>query len=279
MKSHSIKMRLYSRVFVVIVFISFVRPSVGQVGMSVGSQMVGAPPTMAARSDSLDRWQEEMIFRYLRQSTKGGTSTIDGRPTVSVTDLQIPQKARKLLEKAFQAKDAAEKGRLVDKAVEICPQYAEALSLRAFLEMQASPEKALADATQAIQYDRNLGAGYLALGTTYNTIARFEEAIRPLDRAITLLPTEWEAYFEMSIAQAGKQDYSAALVHFAKAQSFCPKSYSFFHYLKAYILLGLKSDDAARTEFEAYLRNEPNGAFSIAARENLNTLQGAQRRK
>ena len=44
--------------------------------------------------------------------------------------------------------------------------------------------------------------GYFALGATYNALARFNDALRILERGPALSPTDCRAYYEMGKAQA-----------------------------------------------------------------------------
>ena len=200
----------------------------------------------------------------------------DSQSTVSAAQLRVPEKARNALQKARDAatkKNTADAARYVDKALQLYPLYAEALAMRAVLEREKDPKTALVDAKKAVEYDPNSGPGYVALGSVYTTLARFDEAVRSLDHAIALIPVSWQGYYEMSRALAGKRDYTAALRHIERACSLAPKSYPFFHLSKAAIFLGLNNSSATAAELQGYLREDPNGEKAVEARRMLDKLQ------
>lgn len=208
------------------------------------------------------------------------TSAAGHLPMVSVTQLKVPEKARKTLLKAFHAihdNPQANVDRYIDRALELYPHYATALSLRAMLERDAHRERAVMDAEKAVEYDPSYGPGYVALGSVYIGVERFDDAIRTLNYAVGLLPTAWQGYYEMSRALLGKRDYRAA---FRQIQTTCrliEKDYPFVHLLKAQILIALSNDAAATVGFEAYLKQESNGEALPETRRDLDRLKVASR--
>jgi tetratricopeptide (TPR) repeat protein len=196
--------------------------------------------------------------------------------TISSAQLRVPEKARNALQKAHNAatkKNTADAARYVDKALQLYPLYAEALAMRAVLEREKDPDTALVDAMKAIEYDPNYGMGYVALGSVYTALSRFDEAVRSLDHGIALTPASWQGYYEMTRALVGKRDYIEALRHLERACSLAPKSYPFFHLSKAAIFDGLSITSAAVTELQGYLREDPNGKKALEARRALDKLQ------
>ena len=199
--------------------------------------------------------------------------------TVSTSQLRVPQKARNALEKAREAArkhNRAEVARYTDKALQLCPQYAEALAVRGTLELNSNPKQALVDTEKAVEFDPNYGAGYISLGNIYTKLGRFDEAIHALDRAIAIMPASWEGYFEMSMALAGKRDYMAALHQIERAWNLVPENYPLshkakaaLHLLRSDVLIGLRDYSAAVTELEACLKEDPNGETSVQARRLL----------
>jgi len=203
---------------------------------------------------------------------------VDSQSTISSAQLRVPEKARNALQQARNAatkKNTADAARYVDKALQLYPLYAEALAMRAVLEREKDPETALLDAKKAVEYDPNDGMGYVALGSGYPAISRFDEAVRSLDHGIALMPASWQGYYEMSRALAGKRDYIEALRHIERACRLAPKRYPFFHLSKAAIFLGLSNGSAALVELQGYLREDPNGEKAVEARRIVDKLQVA----
>src|SRR5262249_28413151 len=101
----------------------------------------------------------------LRMATSGSKPPNDtGRSTVSVAQYRVPERAREELRKA---REASVKGKVpeaqthVAKALEIYPQYADALTMRAILKLAArNAEGAVQDLAQAIRYDGSYAMAY-----------------------------------------------------------------------------------------------------------------------
>lgn len=199
-----------------------------------------------------------------------------GRFSVSVAQMQIPDKARKAYKKAEAAMDKQnldEAAKHVARAIEIYPKYSEALTLRGILKLEASQlEEALADLQLAVEADSNCSMAYLAMGATYNAMSRFDDALRVLDRGVGLSPTSWQGYFEKGKAFLGKRNYEASIRQLNKAEDLQPK-YGLLHLVKAHALLGMKKYPDAMGELELYLQQNPQGRDSANARETLEKVR------
>ncbi|HZD92993.1 MAG TPA: carboxypeptidase regulatory-like domain-containing protein, partial [Candidatus Sulfotelmatobacter sp.] len=97
--------------------------------------------------------------------------------SVSVAQLKIPSKAR---EEYRKSREALQKDKLEDakkhlaKALEIYPNYADALTLRAVLALnQKDSEAAIADLDQAIKADANCAMAYMVMGSALNMQSKF----------------------------------------------------------------------------------------------------------
>lgn len=183
-----------------------------------------------------------------------------GGTTVSVAEMKVPDKARKEFEKARVAmtrNELQESRQHLAKALEIYPQYSDALALRGVAAMAANDlQSAANDLNAAIQHDSNNSQAYVAMGSLYNRTKRFDDAIRTLDRGVALNPSSWQAFFEMSRAELGKGDFEAALRKATKAEQLVGKVYDPIYLVKAHAMLGMKNYEAAITEFEKYLAAE-----------------------
>ena len=196
-----------------------------------------------------------------------------GQNSVSVAEYKVPQKARDELKKAKDAlakqKPDEAKGHLA-KALEIYPKYADALTLRGVLKLDAKDHAgAVADLNEAIQYDGNNAMAYLVLGAAFNMQSRFDDAIRALERGEALSPNSWQAYFEMGKALVGKTQYEAALRQLSRAQALAPSEYPLIHLVKAHAMLALNNYADAMTELQSYLEKEPSGPNSEQAQKML----------
>ena len=150
-----------------------------------------------------------------------------GATSVSVAEMKVPDKARNHFHKAEAAmrkQKFDEVNSEVEKSLELAPNYANALTLRAVLRLDGDqPEQALTDAQKAINSDPNYAMAYIVCGATFNFMAKYDDAVRTLERGIALDPTSWQGYFEMSKALLAKQSYEASLRNVNRAFDLAPK--------------------------------------------------------
>jgi len=204
----------------------------------------------------------------------------DGRPgnTVSVAQYRVPDKAREEFNKAHEN---LEKGRREDatrhlaRALELYPDYADALTLRGILELDHSQtDAAIADLDHAIKSDASYALAYIVMGSALNQDAKFDQAIQSLQRGETLAPNYWQAYFEMGKSYVGKGDYPAALAQLDRAKTLGGGEYPLIDFVRAHALLEMKQYPEAVAALQSYLQREPQGSNTEKARQMLEQAQG-----
>lgn len=197
--------------------------------------------------------------------------------SISVMQYRIPAKAREEYRKAHEALAKGkmeEAGRHLAKALALCPDYADALTLRGVLELnQNDSQAAIADLDKAIKADGNYAMAYMVMGSALNMESKFDEAIRTLQRGESLAPDLWQAYFEMGKAYIGKADYPSALRQLERAENIAPLEYPLIHLLRGQALLGMKQYPEAMTALQAFLQKDPQGPNSEHARKMLERAQ------
>jgi Flp pilus assembly protein TadD len=197
--------------------------------------------------------------------------------TVSLAQYKVPKKAREEFKKAESALDERktdEAQKHLAKALEIHPEYADALTMRGIMNLeQKNYDAATADLDHAIKADPGYAMAYIAMGATFNITQRFDEALRSLDRGVALAPQSWQAYFEMSKAQIGKSNYEAAIRSADKAQELSEGKYPLVHLLKAHALLALKQYDPAMGELQAFIDQAPKAPQAENARTTLEQVR------
>ena len=197
--------------------------------------------------------------------------------SVSVAQMRVPEKARDELRKAQTAmgkEKSDEAGKHLEKALSIAPNYSDALTMRAILQLdQKNIDGALNDLDKAIKVDPNCAMAYLVLGSVFNRQSKFDDAIRALQRGESLAPNSWQAHFELGKAYIGKEDYPNALTHLQRAQSMTPSGYPLIYLLQAHVHLAMKQYSEAMASLEAYLQKEPQGPNSDEARKMLQEAQ------
>ncbi len=242
-----------------------------------GRYQVVAQSGVSQASDfvSVEFGQANVALRFQNTPQEYGD-----RDAVSVAEMLVPRKARSIYVKA---REACAKGKfddaqkLLDQALQIYPQFAEALTLRGLIQLRANHiDQGRQDFEQAIQCDPNYGPAYVALGAAYNAQAHYDEALRTLELGTAVSPTAWQGYYEMARASIGKGLYDKGLQFADKAEELNGNHLAAIHLLKAYAMIPLKFYSRAKEELQAYLQREPKGGDAEQARHLLAQLSAAE---
>ena len=191
---------------------------------------------------------------------------------ISVAQYRVPEKARNEFRKAEQASTKSNMQEAlthVSRALEIYPNYADALTLRAILNLAGNTTAAISDLEKAIQADGNYALAYTVLGSALNAQAKFDDAIKTLQRGESLAPNVWQSYFEMARAYLGKMDYQSALAQIEKAQSLIPSEYPPLRLVRAQAFMALKQYRAVIEDCQAYLQKDSTGPNAQTAQQML----------
>jgi tetratricopeptide (TPR) repeat protein len=248
--------------------------------LASGTYMVVATSGMQQASERVDAtgWSSVVNLRMPTNSPQDGMAG----HSISVVQYRIPGKARDEYNKAhdlLQSGRQAEADKHLAKALELCPNYADALTLRGILELnQRNTEAAIADLDKAIHSDANYAMAYMVMGSALNLQSKFDEAIRALERGESLAPTYWQAHFEMGKSFIGKADYPAALHELELAENMAPSEYPFIYLLRAHALMEMKQYAQAMEAVQMYLQKDPQGANSQQARTMLQHAQALMAR-
>ncbi len=200
--------------------------------------------------------------------------------TISVAQITVTGSARRLYEKARDSvgkRDFNKAGELVNQALQRQPEFAEALTLRAFLERKGNRLDAAArDCEQALQIDPYYALAYSTLGSIYSLQGRYDDALRTLDEGVAVSPRFWQMYFEMAKASIAKSLFSEALELMDTAERLGGHNYPEVHLVRAYALVPLKFYGEARSEVQAFLSRQPNGANAERAHQLLASMDGKE---
>ena len=204
------------------------------------------------------------------------SAEVGGATSVSVAAYQVPDKARKEYKKAEETLNKGDREGAfahLNKALDMYAHYADALTLRAILRMdKKDSEGAIVDLDAAIKSDSSYAMAYLAMGATFNSLEKFDDAIRTLQHGLTLAPDSWQGYFELGKAYVGKGEYKDGIAQLEKAQSFAKTKYPSIHLVKAHAMLGLKEYPGAMKELQDFLTEAPSDSRSAYAKETLDKV-------
>ncbi len=211
------------------------------------------------------------------QSTRD-TSTVRQRETVSAKSLSVPERAREELFKAvtsYSRHDEQASQHHLETSLRIAPDFAEALSFRGFIEINANRfDAAMDDLQHSLRADPALAITYLYLGSLLNHLGRYDEALASLDRNAQFEPRSWGCAYERARSWLGKHEYERALADINRAVTLGAeaKMGNALRILRGNALYGLKQYDQATAELQAYLYAEPNGKLASIARDLMSRI-------
>jgi len=245
-----------------------------------GSYLVVATSGVQQASERVDATLSSVVT--LRMPANNPSDGVQGN-SISVAQYRIPAKARDEYRKAH---DSLEKEKLDDankhlsKALEICPNYADALTLRGVLDLNKNDAvAAITDLDKAIHADANYAMAYVVMGSALNLQSKFDEALRSLQRGESLAPDSWQAHFEMGKSYIGKADYPTAMHQLEMAENLAPSEYPIIYLLRGHALLAMKQYSAASTALEAFLQKDPRGPNAQLAHKMLEQAQAFMAKK
>ena len=220
----------------------------------------------------------------LHLDTAGPERTF-GAQLITANALLAPSKAQRALEEAAAAiahNDSKEAEKQLARALELYPDYAKALTVRATRRMATARSEAIKDLQHAIQVDPQYGVPYAVLAGIYNDSERYGDALPLLQRALQLLPIAWPVHYEMARALCGKNQSIEALREVTEAEKRMsadkaahPQSVANVHYLRGTLLLVQHEFAEARREFQTTLNTEPQGPLATISNRMIALLEPA----
>ena len=199
--------------------------------------------------------------------------------SVSVNQLLTPAKAQRAIEKAredFMLGRLDSAIRETERALETYPRCAAAFSIQGAVNLsRTNYADADRDFQQAIDADPAFGPAYLGLGTAYTSQGRFKEALIPLDRATSFLPSSWIVYFESAVAHLGLGEPEVARKEIAYAEQFTgtdPQKRAGVSYLRGAAYIEMKNYSKAEGELNETIRCDRNGVFATLAIKRLKEI-------
>ena len=216
--------------------------------------------------------EHDDVLPKIPSSIDGG---VGGRYSVSVAQMRTPGRARSLFNKAIKAvsrKRSAEAFEFLEQALSVHSSFAEAMALRGILKMnEGQQDDARADLERAVQLDAGNSPALITLGEIYNLHARWDDAVRVLERGLSFNPRSWQGHYELGLALLVKNDYVPALMHMTRAEEIRP-DYGPLRLLRADALLALRRYSETKSELEAYLQREPDGVYAFETRLALDRM-------
>ena len=177
--------------------------------------------------------------------------------TVTAAQLTLPAEARTSFNNAlklFAKKDFDAARSQVVRALQICPRFAAALTLRGVLRVVGSQDQqAREDFRMALKIDPSYSLAYIGLAADYNLIGQFDQALNILRESAPFTARLWQSHFEASKALFAKGLFSRAIHEANQASLLYGRDMPDLHLIKAASYLGLKQNNDAIWSYDAIL--------------------------
>jgi tetratricopeptide (TPR) repeat protein len=195
------------------------------------------------------------------------------QPSESTTDLAAPKKARKEYAQghdALEAKDLANARKHFEKAIEMDPCYARALTeLAVVLSLRGELSSAEAPLQKSIHCDGVFLEAYIQLGILLDIERKYSESESILQQGVRVAPSDWQPYYRLGAVHLRLGKYQEAEQEYLKAESLSAAVPAEVHVQLADAYLRQKKYDQAYTEVQTYLRVAPDGPLAGQARSLL----------
>lgn len=207
-----------------------------------------------------------------------------GQQLVTANELRAPDKARRAVQKAAKAiqnNRVEEAANNIARALDAYPDYAAALTLRGLMDLGSRRMDAIEDLKRAIDLDPSFALPYAILASTYNDFGSYDDALPLALRAMQLLPTAWQAHFEMARTFWGRHQAAEALREIGIAMRQCsnatssPEARAGLHFWRGRILVDQHDFAGAKQEFQSAVHEQPLGIFAQSSSQIIARLNAA----
>lgn len=193
--------------------------------------------------------------------------------TVSVSQMEIPPKAKDNLDKAMkslQQSDLNKASSYIAKALQLAPRYAEALTLEAVLQMAKRDFKsALQTLSHSAAIDPRLPMTQFVRASALNAMGDPRQAQVAAEEGIRLGGDSWQGHYELGKSLLAQRNFKQALLEFDRAARSAPKDFADIFLLRASALLGLNDVRGARQNLQEFAKMSPGDSRSAQLEQAL----------
>jgi len=220
---------------------------------------------------------QSVYVTVTRTPDENQPSATGGGATVSAADLHIPENAAKEFDKATPLMAQHEWKKAIDhlnRAVVIYPQYAAAWNnlgaAYARLGDSAHEREAL---EKAVSLNDHFAAAFVNLAKLAISDRDLGRAEGLLDKAAASEPTNAQTLILLANVELLQQHYDAAIANCSKVHTLGAEKHALVHYIAGRALEHENRLPEAVTEFQAFLKEEPDGDRANAVRSEVFSLQ------
>ena len=216
---------------------------------------------------------------HVREAEKADNNKGPGG-TVTVANLNIPEKARKELDNGAEAMDHGDLAGAVkhfEKAAKIYPNYASAFNnLGVIAAQQKHFETARTYFEKAVSLDDHFPDAYLNLSKLDLNQQKFQDAKQPLARVLAMEPNNLGALLMMATCELITGQNESAIAYARKIHELPHEKFAASHLVAARALEASHHPDQAIEEYRIFLQEAPSSEFTHSAQEALARLQSAK---
>jgi Flp pilus assembly protein TadD len=210
-----------------------------------------------------------------------GRNRVPDTALVSVSDLAIPRRARKEVDKAnqsFARRNWMQARNRLNKAISIYPAYAGAYNdLAVAYEYLGDANQERQALEKAIALDDHFALARLNVGRMDIKEGKLSEAEAALDRAAALAPEDPRAFILLAYCQFLQKHFDDVIVTSHEAHKLSA-AHAFVHRAAARAFEHERQFDNAATELNLFLQEQPAGPAAEAARKELQIVEAAQQK-
>ena len=199
------------------------------------------------------------------------------RHAISAKQLAIPDRALHDYDEAYKAlgrRDAEGAVRLLERAVELAPQFAAAWNELGTIAYQSKDyERAEHDFREALDQDPQAYAPLVNLGGVLVTVGRTAEALDYNTHAVLLRPNDALANSQLGMSYFQAKNYEPALRYLDRARRLDPAHFSHPQLIMAEIHLNRGERAAAAADLEDFLKNHPDWPKAAVVRQKIEELR------
>lgn len=242
---------------------------------------VSGPEIETTTGDSFQLLSGEgMHVEYIRVPLTASAQqqqNVGGPPTVDASEMKIPGKAKKEFDKGMEAYgkgDYQKASQRFQKASEIYPEYARAYNNWGITLIKLGDrQQARSEFEKAVQVNDHFVPAFVNLARLAYGDKDYPQAGRFLDRAVAIDPNNVEALALLANVEFMNKDYSRALSNARKVHSMPHEGSANVHLVAGNVLLLQNDERGAMSEFELFLKEDPNNPLVARVREAMARIQ------
>ena len=213
-----------------------------------------------------------------RQRNAPGLSGLPASTFVSASDLAVPGRARKELDRSDELIRMGELQQAIDKlkkAIALYPQYALAYNNLGVLYSRLGDRDHEKEALQkAVSLNPSFALAYVNLGRMNMKLEDYAAATAAFSKALSLNPTDASTLILLSYSEFMDQNLDQAIATSRKAHAL-QKPHAFAHRVAARAFEQEKQGANAIAELELFLQEEPSSPRSADARQEIEAVKAA----